>query len=147
ALALVVEAVLRAVVVQRPLRRAPVDRRHEVALARGRQVAILLRRLRLGLAPPRHGLEGRRGVRQPRDASANGREVRVRLPPHARREVDRARLVPVHPYRANGVVEEPPLLGEAPGGGVVCWLVAHRATSACRQLLWLTSARGRASVA
>ena len=98
------------VLIVRPLRRAPIHRRHEIVIARGDLVARLLRSLRLGLAAARHRLEGRRDVAHLLDALANADDVRGALRPARRADIDRARLVPVDAVGANGVVEQPALL-------------------------------------
>src|SRR5206468_1117025 len=113
ALLAVVEPVLLVVLVDRPLRGGPVDARHEVVLARGHEVLVLLGRLRLGLAPAGNRLEGGRGVGELRDALANRGEVGVGLGAARDREINRARLIPVHPDRADRVVEQPALPGPA----------------------------------
>jgi hypothetical protein len=114
ALLAVVEAVLLVVLVDRPLRGAPVDARHEIVLARRDEILALLGGARPGLAAAGDRLERRRGVGELGDALSDGGEVGVGLGTAGHGEIDGARLVPVHPDRADRVVEQPPLLGPAP---------------------------------
>src|SRR5712692_12028164 len=62
ALLLIEEDVLVVVLVDRPLRRRPVVRRHEVIVARGGALAGFFRLDRARLAPPRRRLERGRDV-------------------------------------------------------------------------------------
>ena len=99
----------------RPLRRRPVDGRHEVVLARGHQYLPSPS----AAAPwPRDGARSSRTratCRPTSHARADRGKVGVRFRAARGRQVDRARLIPVHPDRADGVVEQPALLGEASG--------------------------------
>src|SRR5947199_5785570 len=126
ALPVVVEAVLLVVLVDRPLRGAPVDARHEVVLARRDETLALLGGTGLGFTTAGDRLERRGGVGELRDALAERGEVGVGLGTAGHGKIDGARLVPVHPDRADDVVEQPALLGPAPrqrpvsGSGGVC---------------------------
>ena len=101
------------VLVVGPLRRAPIDRRHEIIVARGDLAAGLLGGLGLGLAPARHRLERRRDVGHLLDALADAGDVGAALRSARARDVNRARLVPVDAVGADDVVEQPALLLEA----------------------------------
>src|SRR5262249_24716568 len=68
----------------------------------------------LGLAPPRHRLEGRADVGHLLHALADAGEIGVGLVAAGTAEIERARLVPVDAIGADDVVEEPTLrLGAA----------------------------------
>ena len=113
ALPAVVKPVRLVVLVDRPLRGGPVDARHEIVLAGRHQVLVLLGRLRLGLATAGDRLEGGRGVGELRDALANRGKVGVGLRAARDGKINGPRLIPVHPDRADRVVEQPALLGPA----------------------------------
>jgi hypothetical protein len=113
ALLVVVGDVGLVVLVIRPLRRAPVHRRHEVVVARGHLVIGLRRRLGLGFAPARHRFEGGADVSHLLHALADAGEIGVGLVAAGAAEIQRARLIPVDAVGADDVVEEPALLLEA----------------------------------
>ena len=114
ALALVVGEIGRVVLVVRPLRRAPVDRRHEIIVARGDRRAVLLGGARLGLAAARGVGEGRLDVGVFPDALADRGEIGAALDAAGGVQIERARLVPVDADRTQHVVERPALPGPAP---------------------------------
>src|SRR5712691_8134418 len=113
ALAIVERNILLVVLVERPLRGGVVHGRHEVVRSRGDELSGLLRGLRFRLAAAGGRFERRRDVGEFLHALADRREIRVRLRAAGRVVVDRARLVPVHSDRADGIVEQPALLGPA----------------------------------
>src|SRR5262245_2458036 len=113
ALLVVVGDVGFVVLIVRPLRRAPMDRGHEVIVARGHFAIGLLGRFRLGLAPARHRLERWADVRHLLHALADAGEIGVSLVAARTAEIERARLVPVDAVGADDVVEEPTLRLEA----------------------------------
>jgi hypothetical protein len=122
-LALVQGDVLVVVVVIRPLRGAPMHRRHEVAVARSDGPALLLGRFGPRFAPLCRRGERRRDVRVLLNALLDQREISAGF--HAARELQvfRARLVPIRPVGLDDVVEHPALLLPAPD----LWLTAARA--------------------
>src|SRR5438552_13436406 len=113
ALARVERNILLVVLVERPLRGGVVHRRHEIVRSRGDEFSALLRGSRLCLAAAGGRFEGGRDVGEFLHALTDRGEIRVRLRAARRVVVDRARLVPVHADRADGVVEQPALLGPA----------------------------------
>src|SRR5215813_1240121 len=117
ALLAVVETVLLVVLVDRPLRGAPVNARHEVVLARRDEVLALLGGTGLCLATSGDRLERRGRVGKLRDALAEGGEVGVGLGTAGHGQINGPWLVPVHSDRADRVVEQPALLGPAPCRG------------------------------
>ena len=125
ALALVVGEIGRVVVVVRPLRRAPVDRRHEIIVARGDRRAVRLGGPRLGFAAARGVGEGQLDVGVFLDALADRGEVRAALDAAGGVEIERARLVPVDADRTEHVVERPALRGPAPHLGFACGGFRH----------------------
>ena len=125
ALALVVGEIGRVVVVVRPLRRAPMDRRHEIIVARGDRRAIVLRSPRLGFAATRGVGEGRLDIGVFLDALADRGEVGAALDAAGGVEIERARLVPVDADRTEHVVERPALRGPAPHLGFAYRSVRH----------------------
>src|SRR5262244_2249440 len=113
ALLVVVSDVGFVVLIVRPLRGSPMDRGHEVIVARGHPAIGFLGRFRLGLAPSRHRLEGRADVRHLLHPLADAGEIGVGLVAAGTAEIERARLVPVDAVGADDVVEEPTLRLEA----------------------------------
>src|SRR5215475_7028451 len=113
ALLVVVGDVGFVVLIVRPLRRAPMDRGHEVIVARGHPAIGLLGGFRLGLAPACHRLERWADVRHLLHALADAGEIGVGLVAARTAEIERARLVPVDAVGADNVVEEPTLRLEA----------------------------------
>ena len=113
ALLVVVGDVGLVVLVVRPLRRAPVHRRHEVVVARGDLVIGLFGGFRLGLAPAGDRLEGRPDVGHLLHPLADAGEIGVGLVAARSAQIERARLVPVDAVGADDVVEQPALLLEA----------------------------------
>src|SRR3989441_1777481 len=113
ALAIVERDILLVVLVERPLRGGVVHGRHEIVRSRGDELSGLLGGLRLCLAAAGGRFESGRDIGELLHALSDRREIRVRLRAAGRVVVDRARLVPVHSDRPDGVVEEPALLGPA----------------------------------
>src|SRR5262249_58894354 len=87
---------------------------YEASLARRVPVLFASGRARRGWAWASDRLERGRGVGELGDALANRREVGVGLRTARNGEVDGPRLIPVHPNRANRIVEQPALLSPAP---------------------------------
>src|SRR5262249_23136835 len=85
----------------------------EIIVARSHRAAVLLRRLCLRLAPPRHRFEGRADVGHFLHAFTDAGEVGIRLDATRPVQVERARLVPVDAAGADGIVDQPALLDEA----------------------------------
>ena len=113
ALAIVERDILLVVLVERPLRGGVVHGRHEIVRSRGDELSGLLRGLRFCLAAAGGRFEGGRDIGEFLHPLADRGEIRIRLRAAGRVVVDRARLVPVHSDRPDGVVEEPALLGPA----------------------------------
>ena len=96
-----------------PLRRRPLDRCHEIVVARSHLVVSLLRGPSLGFAAAGDGFEGRSDVGHLLHALADDREIRIGLVAAGRVQIERARLVPVDAVSADDVVDEPALLDKA----------------------------------
>ena len=151
AFALVVAEVLLVVLVDGPLRGAPMHGRHEEVLAGCHPLARRLRGARLGLPTLRGRLESGRGIREFLDALSDRREVCIRLHATGRAQIGRARLVPIDAIGTDDVVDEPALLDPAArargslrigiraahGRGSVGWFVGLR-----RRPITLLSAPG-----
>src|SRR6516162_4977595 len=113
ALLIVVGDVGFVVLIVGPLRRSPLNRGHEIIVARGHPAIGFLGRFCLGLAPARDRLEGRADVRHLLHPLADAGEIGVGLVAAGTAEIERARLVPVDAVGADDVVEEPTLRLEA----------------------------------
>ena len=101
------------VLVVGPLRRGPLDRRHEIIVARRHLAVGLLGGLGLGFAPARHRLECRADVGHLLHALADHREIGIGLVAARAAEIERARLIPVDAVGADDVVDQPALLDKA----------------------------------
>jgi hypothetical protein len=114
ALAPIERQVLLVILKDRPLRRGPVARGDEVVLARGHELAGLLRRRRPCLAPACRRLEGRRDVGVLLHPLADRRHVGKDLGSDRAHQAGQAPLIPFDAVRANDIIEDPALLGPAP---------------------------------
>ena len=113
ALLLVEEDVLLVVLVEGPLRGAPMHRRHEVIVARGDHLVGFLGETRALLAAARGRFEGRADIGHLLDALADRGEIGERFDAARRLQIERARLVPIDAVRLDDVVDRPALLAEA----------------------------------
>jgi len=90
-----------------------VDRRHEIIVARGHEMAGRLGRLGLGFAAARDCRERGPDVRHLLHPLADTGKIRVGLDAARCIQIKRARLIPVDAIGADDIVEQPTLRVEA----------------------------------
>ncbi len=101
------------VLIMRPLRRGIMNRGVEIIVARGNVFTGIFGGACFGFTAARGGFKRGRNIGIFFHALTDAGKIGVSLGAARRVVADRARLIPIHAHRADGVVEQPALLGPA----------------------------------